>query len=248
MNKNMKNDRAAWLKAGRAQCSMLPKPRALPPRLILLGAPGVGKGTQAELLCTELGVCQLSTGDVLRAAKCLAEAELTPAVSDALDYLKRGELIPDATVLKLIRERMRCLRCRGGFLLDDFPQTVPQAEALDELLAQESIRLEAVLNYTLPLAVMAQRLSGRRTCGDCKAVFHVAARPSREVDVCDQCGGKLVQCEDDRPEAVAVRLAAYERSSKPLIEYYTDNGLLRTISAEGEPEQIYARTLAILDA
>lgn len=245
---NKKNDRASWIKAGKAHCSIPPKPRALPPRLILLGAPGVGKGTQAELLCTELGVCQLSTGDVLRAAKCLDAAERTPAINDALGYMQRGELVPDATVLKLIRERVRCLRCRGGFLLDGFPRTVPQAEALDELLAHENIRLEAVLNYTLPIAIIVQRLSGRRTCADCKAVFHIIARAPRVADECDHCGGKLVQREDDRPEAVQVRMTAYEHSTKPLIEYYADHGLIRTISAEGEPERIYERTLAILDA
>jgi adenylate kinase len=245
---NHKNDRAAWIKAGRAQCSIPPKPRGLPPRLILLGAPGVGKGTQAELLCKGLGVCQLSTGDIFRAAKCLCDSERTPAMSDALTYMKRGDLVPDETVLNLIRERTRCLRCRGGFLLDGFPRTLPQAEALNELLAHEDIRLEAVLNYTLPIATIVQRLSGRRTCAECKAVFHISARPPRVAEVCDHCGGPLVQREDDQPEAVWVRMLAYENSTKPLIEYYADHGLIRTISAEGEPERIYERTLAILDA
>ena len=242
-----RNDRAAWIKAGAAQCSLPARPRALPPRLILLGAPGVGKGTQAELLCAGLGVCQLSTGDVLRAAKCLCAAERTPAIDEALAYMQRGDLVPDETVLNLIRERMRCLRCRGGFLLDGFPRTVPQAEALGELLAQESIRLEAVLNYTLPISTLVQRLSGRRTCAICRAVFHTSARPSRAAEVCDHCGGPLVQREDDRPEAVRVRMEAYEHSTRPLIDYYAEHGLVRTISAEGEPEGIYERTLAILD-
>lgn len=243
-----KNDRAAWIKAGTAQCSIPAKPRAFPPRLVLLGAPGVGKGTQAELLTAELGVCQLSTGDVLRAAKSLCPAERTPAINDALGFMHRGELVPDETVLNLIRERMRCLRCRGGFLLDGFPRTVPQAEALNDLLEQEGIRIEAVLNYTLPIDTIIERLSGRRTCVDCKAVFHISARPPRVTEKCDHCGGNLVLREDDRPEAIHVRMAAYESNTKPLIDYYADRGLLRTISAEGEPERIYERTLAILDA
>ncbi len=243
-----RNDRAAWIKSGQAQCSIPPNPRAHPPRLILLGAPGVGKGTQAELLCAGMGVCQLSTGDIFRASKCLPEAERSPAMNEALSYMNRGDLVPDATVLNLIRERTRCLNCRGGFLLDGFPRTVPQAEALDDLLEENEIRIEAVLNYALPIATIVERLSGRRTCAGCKAVFHVSARPPQVADVCDHCGGQLLQREDDRPEAVRVRMSAYENSTKPLIDYYAGHGLLRTISAEGTPEQIYARTLAILDS
>jgi adenylate kinase len=244
----MNNDRAAWLKAGSAQCSLPAQPQASPRRLILLGAPGVGKGTQAELLCAGLGVCQLSTGDVFRAAKCLCGSERSPALNQAFDHMQRGELVPDGTVLALIRERTRCLQCRGGFLLDGFPRTVPQAEALDKLLAQENITLDAVLNYSLPIATIVSRIGGRRTCSACKAVFHVSARPPRVTDVCDHCGGVLTQREDDRPDAVRVRMAAYEESTKPLIGYYAKHGLLRTISAEGAPELIYERTLAALSA
>ncbi len=245
---NEKNDRAAWLKAGGARCSIPSTPRAMPPRLVLLGAPGVGKGTQAELLCAGLGVCQLSTGDVFRAAKCLCESERSPAINEALGYMKRGDLVPDETVLNLIRERTRCLQCRGGFLLDGFPRTVPQAVALDELLAQENIHLEAVLNYSLPIGTIVDRLAGRRTCSGCKAVFHVSTRPPRVANVCDHCGGALLQREDDRPEAVRVRMAAYEKSTKPLIDYYSERGLVRTISAEGTPEEIYERTKVLLNS
>lgn len=225
---------------------MPPKPHAKPPRLVLLGAPGVGKGTQAEFLCAGKGVCQLSTGDVFRASKGLAEEERSPAMNEALGYMRRGELVPDLTVLNLVRERTRCLNCQGGFLLDGFPRTVPQAEALGELLKEHQLRLDAVLNYALPLATIVDRLSGRRTCGGCKAVFHVSARPPRVAEVCDHCGGRLLQREDDRPEAVRVRMKAYENSTKPLIDYYAAQGLLRTISAEGTPEEIYERTLGTL--
>ncbi len=244
----MNNDRAAWLKAGGAQCSLPAEPRESPRRLILLGAPGVGKGTQADLLCAGLGVCHLSTGDVFRGAKCLCSAERTPALNQALEQMQRGELVPDQMVLALIRERTRCLQCRGGFLLDGFPRTVPQAEALDELLARENITLDAVLHYSLPLGTIVSRIGGRRTCSACKAVFHVTARPPRVSDVCDHCRGTLMQREDDRPEAVRVRMAAYEQSTRPLIDYYAKCGLARTISAEGTPEVIFQRTLAILNA
>ena len=241
------NDRASWLKGGQAQCSIPAKPRARPPRFVLLGAPGVGKGTQAALLCAGMGVCQLSTGDIFRASKCLSEGERSPAMTEALSYMKRGELVPDSTVLNLIRERVRCLNCKGGFLLDGFPRTQPQAEALNELLEDNLIRLDAVLNYTLPIPTIVERLSGRRTCANCKAVFHVSALPPKVSDVCDHCGGALIQREDDRPEAIEVRMLAYETSTKPLIDFYAEHGLLRTISAAGTPDQIYERTMAILD-
>lgn len=242
-----KNDRASWIKAGPCHCSVPAKPQVNPKRLVLLGAPGVGKGTQAELLCAGLGTCQLSTGDIFRAAKCLADDERSPALTDALGYMKRGDLVPDATVLNLLRERTKCLNCSGGFLLDGFPRTVAQAEALDELLQQEKIELDAVLNYDLPIETIVNRLSGRRTCSGCKAVFHVSSRPPKVADVCDHCGGKLIQREDDRAEAVRVRMDAYENSTKPLIDFYRARGLLVTIHADGKPEEIYRRSLVALD-
>src|SRR5690349_19945277 len=116
-----KRDRTSWLRGGDARCAVLPQRQARIYRMVLLGAPGVGKGTQAELLCERLGTCHLSTGDIFRAAKCLAEGERSPALEAALDYMRRGELVPDETVLSMVRERVRCLRCQGGFLLDGFP-------------------------------------------------------------------------------------------------------------------------------
>lgn len=243
---NAKNDRAAWIKAGDAQCSVPALPRDRPPRLVLLGAPGVGKGTQAEFLCNGLGLCQLSTGDMFRAAKDSCASELSPALNEALDFMKRGELVPDTTVLNLIRERGRCLRCQGGILLDGFPRTAVQAEALDAILSRENLRLDAVLNYTLPIETIVERLGGRRTCASCKAVFHVVSRSSKVAGVCDHCQGELVRREDDQPEAVRVRMEVYEHSTKPLIDYYARRGLLQTIQAEGSPEQIYQRTLIAL--
>lgn len=241
-----KNDRAGWIKGGKGTCSIPAKAQSKPKRLVLLGAPGVGKGTQAELLCQGLGTCQLSTGDVFRAAKCLPDEERSPALTEALGYMKRGELVPDSTVLDLLRERTKCLNCGGGFLLDGFPRTVAQAEALAALLEQERIQLDAVINYDLPIETIVKRLSGRRMCLGCKAVFHLTALPSKVEGICDHCGEKLIQREDDRAEAVRVRMEAYERSTKPLIEYFRARGLLVTVPAEGKPEEIYHRTLAAL--
>ena len=132
--------------------------------------------------------------------------------------MRRGDLVPDETVLALVAERVGCLRCEGGFLLDGFPRTVAQAEALENLLAGEKLKLDAVLSYELPLEQVVARLSGRRTCPDCKAVFHVEARPPKVAGVCDQCDGKLYQREDDRPESIRVRMEAYERSTAPLAD------------------------------
>jgi adenylate kinase len=239
-------DRTAWLKGGEAQCLELPSPRSRPYRLVLLGAPGVGKGTQAELICAGLGTCHLSTGDVFRAAKCQGEGDLSPALRDALGYMKRGELVPDETVLNSVQERLRCLRCGGGFLLDGFPRTVPQAEALASLLDSQQVKLDAVLSYELPLEQIVARLSGRRTCAGCKAVFHVTARPPRAEGVCDHCGGRLEQREDDKPESIRVRMEAYRNSTAPLTDYYAAKGLLLAIAADGTPEAIYDRTFAAL--
>jgi len=238
--------RIAWIQGGAARCKIMPP---VPPRLfrlVLLGAPGVGKGTQAELLCERLGTCHLSTGDIFRAAKCLAQDECSPALQDALGYMRRGDLVPDQTVLDLLRERTHCIRCRGGFLLDGFPRTVAQAKAFARILDQEQLQLDAVLNYDLPIENVVARLSGRRTCPGCKAVFHTTGRPPHIEGICDHCGQKLQQREDDRPEAVRVRMQAYEKSTKPLADFYQQRGLLVTIEAEGTPEEIYQRTLTAL--
>jgi adenylate kinase len=242
-----KRDRKAWLRGGNAVCEPPPTKVKGPRRLVLLGAPGVGKGTQAELLAAKLGACQLSTGDIFRAAKSLSPGELSPAITAALDYMRRGDLVPDQTVVDLVAERVRCLRCEGGFLLDGFPRTVAQAGALEDLLKKQKLKLDGVLSYELPIDQVVARLAGRRTCPGCKAVFHVETRPPKVQGVCDHCGGALYQREDDRPESIRVRMAAYEKSTAPLAEYYRGRGLLIPILAEGTPEEIFQRTLKALN-
>jgi adenylate kinase len=242
---NSANDRLAWFKGGEAHCSVPPTDRNRPYRLVLLGPPGVGKGTQAERLCETLGTCHLSTGDVFRAAQC--SDNRSPALQDALDAMKRGELVGDDMVVSMVRERAGCLRCGGGFLLDGFPRTVAQAEALDAMLRENGVSLDAVVTYELPLEEIVDRLAGRRTCGACKAVYHITARPPKAAGTCDQCGAALIQRDDDRPESIRVRMQAYRESTSPLIDYYARLGKLIVVPADGSPEEILARSLTLLD-
>jgi adenylate kinase len=242
-----KNDRASWLRGPALRCDAVAG-RQDPWRLVLLGAPGVGKGTQADLLTERLGACHLSTGDVFRAAGSRSECELSPAMKEALAYMRRGELVPDSTVWEMVRERKDCLRCGGGFILDGFPRTLGQAELLKQLMDTEGLTLTAVVSYELPFSEIVARLGGRRTCATCKAVYHVTERPPKIAGACDRCQGELVQREDDRPESIKIRLEAYERSTAPLIEFYGKLGLLMQVAATGSPDQICERTLTGLES
>jgi adenylate kinase len=243
----LNKDRASWIHGPSAKCETVPKGSDLPWGIVLLGAPGVGKGTQAELLNQRLHACHLSTGDVFRAAT-QSDCELSPVMQEALGFMRRGELVPDSTVWDVVRERSGCLHCAGGFILDGFPRTLGQAVSLKELMDREAIRLTAVINYELPLEEIVARLGGRRTCEKCKAVYHVTERPSRVEGRCDRCDGKLFQREDDRPESIKVRLEAYERSTAPLIEFYENEGLLVRVRATGSPEEIFDRTVGELES
>ena len=220
---NAKNNRAAWLRGGDAECDAPPKPVKRPRRLVLLGAPGSGKGTQAELLVRNLGGCHLSTGDIFRTASCSEDKVASPAVREALDAMAKGELVRDETVLDMVRERAACLRCGGGVLLDGFPRTVAQADALADFLIQQNLRLDAVINFELPIDTIVRRLGGRRTCSDCRAVFHTESHPPREEGVCDHCGGALLQRDEaswkgllDNPaRSTRARIRAKGRTGKP---------------------------------
>jgi len=242
-----KADRIAWLQGPSGHCDVVPDGSSAPWMLVLLGAPGVGKGTQAALLHERLGSCHLSTGDVFRHAGTRPECDQSPAMREAMAYMLRGELVPDSTVWELVRERKACLHCRGGFILDGFPRTLAQAESLQTLMVREGIALTAVVSYELPPAEIVARLAGRRTCEKCKAVYHVTERPPKSAGRCDHCDGKLFQREDDRPESVKVRLETYDRSTAPLISYYEKMGLLVRVAAIGTADEICARTIPELE-
>ena len=241
-----KRDRTTWLQGPPEKCAAVLQPKGSPWRLVLLGAPGVGKGTQAELLSRKLSACHLSTGDVFRAAKNRSGQKQSSALAAALESMRSGALVPDTIVSEVVRERIDCIRCPGGFILDGFPRTLAQADLLQQLLDDEGLALDAVVNYELPQAEIIARLSGRRTCERCKAIFHVLTKPSLADGKCDQCGGKLYQREDDLPESIQVRLEAYERSTAPLIRFYDDLGLLKPIDAAGSPDEIYSGTMFAL--
>jgi adenylate kinase len=215
---------------------------------VLLGPPGVGKGTQAALLAHELGACHLSTGDVFRAARSEKQTPLSPAMAAALHCMNHGHLVPDEIVWDMVRERVTCLRCQGGFALDGFPRTLGQADSLRKLMEQEQLPLDAVVNYVLSAEEIVARLSGRRTCETCKAIFHVISHAPKVQGVCDRCGGRLYQREDDCPESIAIRLDAYEKSTAPLIQFYESRSLLVTVTATGSPQEIFQRTVAALQA
>jgi len=241
-----KPDRAAWLHGGAIRCQVVPDEQLFPWRLVLLGPPGVGKGTQARMLCDRLGACHLSTGDVFRAAQTLNGHAPSPAMSVALECMRRGELVSDETVLGVVAERGQCLRCGGGFLLDGFPRTAAQATALEVMLRAHDVEVEAAVLYELPLERIVDRLSGRRSCLGCQAVFHVESRPPATPGVCDHCGMPLTQRDDDRPDSVRVRMEAYEKNAAPVIDFYRDRERLVGIAADGTAEEILERTLQAL--
>lgn len=211
-------------------------------RLVLLGPPGAGKGTQASFLVERYGVVHVSTGDILRQAR---EAG-TPLGLLAKGYMDRGELVPDEVVVGLVRDRLAEPDVREkGFLLDGFPRTVVQAEALDRLLADLGTPLEAALNLRVDPELLTRRLTLRRSCPACGAVYHLENRPPAVAGVCDTCGGALVQRPDDAEETVRNRLAVYSRQTEPLIDYYARRGILREIDGE---QSIEAVRQAIADA
>ena len=213
---------------------------------MLLGAPGAGKGTQADLLNRRLHACHLSTGDVFRAAAQLREP--SPAIQDALAHMNRGELVPDAIACNIVSERADCLKCAGGFILDGFPRTLGQAVQLQNLMQDQELSLHAVINYTLPAETIIARLGGRRICEKCKAVYHMTDRPPKVEGRCGRCDGKLVNREDDQPEAIQVRLEAYNHSTKPVIDYYDKLKLIVEVDATGTAEDVFARTVLNLGA
>ncbi|MDP9407983.1 MAG: adenylate kinase [Actinomycetota bacterium] len=211
-------------------------------RLVLVGPPGAGKGTQAEFIAAELGVPKISTGDIFRANV----SQGTALGLEAKKYMDAGELVPDEVTVEMVRDRLAADDARAGFLLDGFPRNVPQAEVLDEVLAAAGLRLDVVLELVVEDDEVVRRLSGRRTCRSCNQVWHLDFDPPAEPGTCDRCGGELYQRDDDKAETVQNRLDVYARQTAPLVGYYAGHGLLVGIDATGQVDDVTGRALEVL--
>lgn len=245
MNDNS-TDRALWLNGTGACCKRSgPGPRR-PWHVVLLGPPGAGKGTQADLIVQTLGACQLSTGEVFRAAIAAGSAAASPAMQQALAAMQRGALVPDEIVFSLLRERLGCLSCTHGFLLDGFPRTHAQAVALDGLLAEIGVQLDAAVNFLADDAEIVSRISGRRVCRTCRATTNLELSPPNVPGICDACGGELFQRADDEPEVVRNRLTHYHATAKPVLDFYRGKGLLHEIPVGRTPKETFERTHKVL--
>ncbi|MCS7209709.1 MAG: adenylate kinase [Fimbriimonadales bacterium] len=205
-------------------------------RLVFLGAPGAGKGTQAKRLEAEKGWTVVATGDLLRAAI----AHNTPLGQQAQAYIQRGELVPDPLVNQIVAERIATLE---SFILDGYPRNLAQAEMLESILTKP---LDAVIYFEIDEDTLIERLGGRRVCPRCNAVYHITANPSKAGTQCDQCGAELITREDDQPETIRKRFQVYREQTAPLIEYYTQRGLLRVVKADASPDAVYQRLLSVL--
>ncbi|MFI7411112.1 adenylate kinase [Streptomyces sp. NPDC049627] len=212
-------------------------------RIVLVGPPGAGKGTQAAFLAKNLSIPHISTGDLFR-ANISQQTELGKL---AKSYMDAGNLVPDEVTIGMAKDRMEQPDAEGGFLLDGFPRNVSQAEALDEMLQSESMKLDAVLDLEVPEEEVVKRIAGRRICRkDSSHVFHVTYSRPKQEGVCDACGGELYQRDDDSEETVRKRLEVYHTQTEPIIDYYKAQGLVVTISALGKVEEVTARAMEAL--
>lgn len=206
-------------------------------RIVLLGAPGAGKGTQAKKLIDKYAIPQISTGDILRKAV----ADGTPLGKEAKSFMDKGELVPDTVVIGLIQERLKQDDTKKGYILDGFPRNTAQAETLDRMLKELGMPLDSALSVDVPKDDLMKRLTGRRTCKKCQQMYNVYFSPSKKDGVCDKCGGELFQRDDDKEATIKKRLDVYEAQTAPLIDYYKKKGMLKSISGTGSIEDIFSK-------
>jgi adenylate kinase len=211
-------------------------------RIILLGPPGAGKGTQAVTIARSTAIPHISTGDILR-ANVKSGTELG---QQAKSYMDAGDLVPDALIIAMVGDRLDEDDAKGGFLFDGFPRTVPQAEARERLLVERETPLDVVLRLAVPQDEVVRRLTGRRTCAECGRIFHVEFAPPADEGRCDACGGELIQRDDDTEDVVLNRLEVYRAQTEPLENFYWQRGLLRDVEAVGDVDDVQARIRAIL--
>ena len=213
-------------------------------RLIMLGAPGAGKGTQAGRLAAAFNIPHISTGDIFR-ANIKGGTELG---KKAKSYMDAGKLVPDELVCDLVSDRIAQEDCRDGFILDGFPRTIPQAEALDKAMEAMGIALTAAVNVDVPDDNIARRMGGRRACLKCGATYHVDYLKPQVEGICDKCGSELVLRDDDKPETVLTRLGVYHEQTQPLIDYYEKAGLLKTVDGTVDADSVFAEIKSVLGA
>ncbi len=211
-------------------------------RVVFLGAPGVGKGTQAERIALQYRLAKISTGDLLREAV----RNQTTLGLEAKSFMDQGQLVPDSVVIGLVREKLDDSSCANGFVLDGFPRTVPQAEELGKALAEKSTALDLVVNFQVSREDVVRRLSGRRSCPKCQATFHVDFAKPKVDEVCDRCGDSLVQRNDDRRDAIETRLKVYDEQTAPLVRYYDERRLLSSVDASGSVDVVFQHLAKVL--
>ena len=212
-------------------------------RIVLFGPPGAGKGTQAEVLTVRLSIPHISTGDMFRQA----QKDQTVLGLEAKRYMDKGGLVPDAVTIGIVKERLAHEDYGKGFILDGFPRTVEQAVALDQILADHGTLLDAAISIGADTESMVRRLSGRRVCGDCGTVFHMKYSPPAKEGVCDKCGGALLQRDDDKEETVRQRMSVYRESTEPLMQYYSDKGVLAEVDGTQDKDVVTEAILAALE-
>ena len=212
-------------------------------RLVLLGAPGAGKGTQAKMLIDKYSVPQISTGDILRKAV----ADGTPLGKEAKVIMDQGGLVPDKIVLGLVEERTNQSDCKAGFILDGFPRNTAQAEALDTMLGNMDMPLSTALAIDVDQGELLKRLTGRRTCKSCQQMYNIYFTPPKNDSACDKCGGELFQRDDDKEETIKKRLEVYNQQTAPLIDYYSKKSIMKSIQGTGSVDDIFTKVVATLE-
>lgn len=212
-------------------------------RVVLLGAPGAGKGTQAKMLIDRFKIPQISTGDILRKAV----ADGTPLGKEAKVIMDSGGLVSDKIVLGLVEERIKQPDCKAGFILDGFPRNTAQAEALDKILAGMNMPLTVALNIDVDLNDLLKRLTGRRTCKSCQQMYNIYFSPPKKEDTCDKCGGALFQRDDDKEATIKKRLDVYQQQTAPLIDYYSKKKIMKTVTGVGSIEEIFKKAVAAIE-
>lgn len=210
--------------------------------IILLGAPGAGKGTQAKIIADKYGIPQISTGDMLREAV----AKGTELGKKAKEFMSQGKLVPDDVVIGIIRERLRQKDCEKGFILDGFPRTIAQAEALDRIMNEIGKKIDAVININVPEEEVVKRIVNRRVCRKCGAIYHLIYDPPKRKGFCDKCGGELYQRDDDKEEIVRERFRVYQKNTEPLVDYYRKRGILHDVDGTKDIEKVNSEVLGIL--